>query len=84
MSCRTVSVTSTAASSLWVAMMTALAVLTWACSSVAERVAEPSTATSPSATAARMAPAFCSTTTIRSLSWPFSSSALTALRPLVP
>ena len=83
-SCRTVSATSTDASSLSVAMMTDFAVRTCACSSTDDRVAEPSIVTSPLEVACRSAGPLRSTTTILDLSVPFSSRAETALRPLVP
>jgi hypothetical protein len=49
-----------------------------------ERVADPSSATSPSAVAWRTAARSDSTTTMRLPSKPFSRSAATALRPFVP
>ena len=67
-SCRTVRVISTDASSLSVAMMTDLAFLTSASSSTAERVALPSIATRPLAAAWRRASSRLSTTTIVDLS----------------
>ena len=81
---RTVRVISTDASSLSVAMITALQFLTSASLSTAERVAFPSITASPLAAAPRTAASRFSTMTMRDLSYPVSSNAATAARPLVP
>ena len=75
---------STVASSESVATTTAFAVSISACRSTSERELEPCTTTRPRAVASFAALAFCSTTTMRSGGVPSSTSAVTALRPLVP
>ena len=65
-------------------MITELASLTNASVSTADRVAESSITTRPSAVACRAAIGSGSITTMFLRSTPFSISALTAVRPLVP